>query len=402
MKRPLITGPRILLALLLLAVAAAVTFALRKPPVAVEIAEVSRGPLTVTVDDLGETRVRDLFVVSAPVTGRLLRVPLKPGTAVTPRATVLARIQPMQPAPLDARAYAQAQAEVRSLDDRLAADREKISELRAELAFAERDFARTSDLSSRGFISKASLDRARSARDRGRAAVAEAVRSAEATAHNLEAARAALLSSTSASNGEAPVNVTSPVAGYILQVPQESERTVAAGTPLVEIGDPKKLEIVADLLSSDAVRVKPGAAVLIEDWGGERALNGRVRLVEPYGFTKVSALGVEEQRVNVVIDFIEPFDAIQRLGHGYRATVRIVTWSAPNILKVPISALFRSGGEWSVFTVDSEGRARLKKVMVGHMNDSSAEVLGGLSAGEKVLLHPSDKVRDGIKVAQRT
>ncbi|GAA3908540.1 HlyD family efflux transporter periplasmic adaptor subunit [Sphingomonas limnosediminicola] len=402
MKRPLITGPRILLALLLLAVAAAVTFALHKPPVAVEIAEVSKGPLTVTVDDLGETRVRDLFVVSAPVTGRLLRVPLKPGTAVTPRATVLARIQPMQPAPLDARAYAQAQAEVRSLDDRLAADREKISELRAELAFAERDFARTSDLSSRGFISKASLDRARSARDRGRAAVAEAVRSAEATAHNLEAARAALLSSTSASNGEAPVNVTSPVAGYILQVPQESERTVAAGTPLVEIGDPKKLEIVADLLSSDAVRVKPGAAVLIEDWGGERALNGRVRLVEPYGFTKVSALGVEEQRVNVVIDFIEPFDAIQRLGHGYRATVRIVTWSAPNILKVPISALFRSGGEWSVFTVDSEGRARLKKVMVGHMNDSSAEVLGGLSAGEKVLLHPSDKVRDGIKVAQRT
>lgn len=402
MKRPLFTGPRILLALLILAAAGAAMVALRRPPVAVEIGEVSKGPLTVTVDDLGETRVRDMFVVSAPVTGQLLRVPLKPGTAVTPRATVLAKIQPMQPAPLDARAYAQAQAEVRSIDDRLSADREKISELRAELALAERDFARTSDLSSRGFVSKASLDRARSARDRGRAAVAEAVRSAEATAHNLEAARAALLSSAAAPKGETPVNVTSPVAGYILRVPQESERAVVAGTPLVEIGDPRQLEIVTDLLSSDAVRVKPGAAVLIEDWGGERALKGRVRLVEPYGFTKVSALGVEEQRVNVIIDFVEPFEAIQRLGHGYRATVHIVTWSAPDVVKVPISALFRTGGEWSVFTVDREGRASLKKVRVGHMNDQEAEVLGDLTIGARVLLHPSDKVRNGVKVAERT
>ena len=401
MIRSLVTGPRILLALLLLVLVASVTFALRKPAVPVDIGEVSRGPMTVTIDDLGETRVRDLYVVSAPVTGQLLRVPLKPGTLVVPRSTILTNIQPMQPAPLDARAYAQAQAQVRSLEDRLSAERARISETRAELALAERDFSRTSDLAGRGFVSKASLDRARSARDRGRAAVAEAGRSAEATAHDLEAARAALLGSATRAKGEPPVDVTSPVGGYVLRVPQESERAVVAGTPLVEIGDPRQLEMVADVLSSDAVRVTPGAPVLIEDWGGERPLKARVRLVEPYGFMKVSALGVEEQRVNVIIDFAEPLGAIQRLGHGYRATVRIVTWSAPQILKLPISALFRAGEEWSVFTIDSESRARLKKVAVGHMNAEEAEVLRGLNLGERVLLHPSDKVGDGVKVARR-
>jgi HlyD family secretion protein len=229
-----------------------------------------------------------------------------------------------------------------------------------------------------------------------------AARSADATAHNLESARAALLGSATAAKGESPLSVTSPVGGFILRVPQESERAVVAGTPLVEIGDPKQLEIVTDLLSGDAVRVKAGAPVLIEDWGGERPLHGRVRLVEPYGFTKISALGVEEQRVNVIVEFTEPLGAIQRLGHGYRATVRIVTWSAPDVLKVPISALFRTGGQWSVFTVDREGRARQQKITIGHMNDREAEVLGGLSGGQKVLLHPSDKVRDGVKVAERT
>lgn len=402
MKRSLFTGPRILLATLIVAVAAAVTFALRTPPVAVEEGEVTKGPLTVTIDDLGETRVRDLFIVSAPVTGRLLRVPVKPGTAVVPHVTLLAQIEPMQPAPLDARGYAQAQASVRSLEDRLAGDRERIAEARAELALAERDFARTSELANRGFVSKASLDRATSARDRDRAAVAETVKSAEVTAHNLESARASLLSSATSSKGEAPVNVTSPVGGYVLRVPQESERAVVAGTSLVEVGDPRQLEMVTDLLSSDAVRVKPGAPVSVEDWGGDRPLHGRVRLVEPYGFTKVSALGVEEQRVNVIIDFLEPFEALQRFGHGYRATVRIVTWSAPNVVEVPISALFRTTGKWSVFTVDQHARAHLKPVSIGHMNDEAAEVLGGLTPGTRVLLHPSDKVSDGVKVAERS
>ena len=402
MKKKLFTGPRILLALFVMVLAAAITFAIRKPAVPVDIGQASKGSMTATVDDLGETRVRDLYVVSAPVTGQLLRVPLKPGTPVVPHATVLARIQPMEPAPLDARAYSQAQAEVRQLEDRLAADRSRVTELRAQLTFSERDFARVDSLAGRGFVSQSSMDRARSARDRDKAALNLAIRAADATAHNLESAKAALLVSGTTEKGSGAVSVTSPVRGYVLRVPQESERAVVAGTPLVEIGDPKQLEMVTDLLSSDAVRIKAGAPVVIEDWGGEHPLKGRVRLVEPYAFTKVSALGVEEQRVNVVIDFTEPLEAIQRMGHGYRATVRIVTWSAPEVLKVPISALFRSGGKWSVFTVDRDNRARLKKVTIGHMNDREVEVLGGLQPSEKVLLHPSDKVGDGVKVAGRT
>lgn len=402
MKKRLFTGPRILFALFIVVIAGAMTFALRKPAVPVDIGTAARGAMMATVDDLGETRVRDLYVVSAPVTGQLLRVPLKPGTPVVPHETVLARIQPMEPAPLDARAYSQAQAEVRQLEDRLSADRSRVTELRAQLSFSERDFARVDSLAGRGFVPQASLDRARAARDRDRAALNMAIRAADATAHNLESAKAALLVSGTALKGSGAVSVTSPVRGYVLRVPQESERAVVAGTPLVEIGDPRQLEMVTDLLSSDAVRVSAGAPVLIEDWGGEHPLRGRVRLVEPYAFMKVSALGVEEQRVNVVIDFTEPLEAIKRLGHGYRATVRIVSWSAPEVLKVPISALFRMGGQWSVFTVDRDNRARVRKVAIGHMNDQEVEVLGGLNAGEKVVLHPSDKVGDGTKVAGRT
>jgi HlyD family secretion protein len=402
MKKRLFTGPRILLALFVLVLATATTFALRKPAVPVDVGQASTGSMTATVDDLGETRVRDLYVVSAPVTGQLLRVPLKPGTPVVPNATLLARIQPMEPAPLDARAYYQAQAEVRQLEDRLSADRSRVSELRAQLSFSQRDFARVDSLASRGFVSQSGLDRARAARDRDMAALNQAIGAADATVHSIESAKAALLVSGTTKKGSGAVSVTSPVRGYVLRVPQESERAVVAGTPLVEIGDPKQLEMVTDLLSSDAVRVRAGAPVVIEDWGGEHPLKGRVRLVEPYAFMKISALGVEEQRVNVVIDFTEPSEAIQRLGHGYRATVRIVTWSAPQVLKVPISALFRAGGQWSVFTVDRDNRARLRKVAIGHMNDQEVEVLGGLQPSEKVLLHPSDKVGDGVKVAERT
>jgi HlyD family secretion protein len=395
------TGPRILLTLLVAAVAIAVFVALREPAVNVEIGQAQRGTLVVTIDDLGETRVTNLYVVSAPITGQLLRVPLKPGAQVVPRSTVLGRIQPVEPSPLDARAYAQAVAEIRSLQSQLSAAQSRVSQSRAEQILAEREFTRASDLAGRGFVSRANVDRARAARDRSRAAFAEANQTVAATAQSLQAARSSLLVAGTKAKGAGAVDVTSPVAGFILRVPQESERVVVAGTPLVEVGDPDRLEIVTDLLSADAVRVRPGADVLIEDWGGERPLKGRVRLVEPYGFTKISSLGVEEQRVNVVIDFAEPREAWLRLGHGYRATVRIVTSAAPNVLKVPISAIFRTGREWSVFVIDSGGRARLKMVKASRMNDEEAEIVSGLAVGERVILHPSDKVEDGVRVRER-
>jgi HlyD family secretion protein len=191
------------------------------------------------------------------------------------------------------------------------------------------------------------------------------------------------------------------VTGYVLRVPQESERVVIAGTPVAEIGDPERLEMVTDLLSADAVRVRPGAAVSIEDWGGDRPLHGRVRLVEPYGFLKISALGVEEQRVNVIIDFAEPRQAWSRLGHGYRATVRIAVWSTPDAVRIPVSALFRSGRDWTVFVMDEAGRARLRRIEIGPMNDEMAIVRRGARPGERVILHPSDRVRDGARVRAR-
>lgn len=400
--RKIITGPRVVGALVLVVLAATLFFLLRKPALEVEIAEVTRGPLAVTVDDLGETRVKDLYVVAAPVTGQLLRVPLKPGDPVTARSTLIARIQPAEPGPLDARTAAEAEARVRALEAQLAAARTRIAEARAEQSLAEREFGRLAALAPRGFASQAALDRARMTRDRSRALAAETAQSAAAARQSLEAARATLMTATMQGGGRGAVSITSPVSGHVLRVPQESERVVVAGTPLAEIGDPDQLELVTDLLSADAVRVKPGAPVAIEAWGGDRLLRGRVRLVEPFGFTKISALGVEEQRVNVVIDFVDPREAWRRLGHGYRATVRVETWRAPDAVQVPIGALFRSQGQWSVFVVGGDGRAHLRRVVLGPMNEETAAVREGLARGDRVITHPSDRIRDGVKVKTRT
>lgn len=397
-----ITGQRIIGALLVAALAVTLFFLLRTPAVEAEIATVSRGPMQVTIDDLGETRVTDLYAVSAPVTGELLRVPLKPGDPVTAGETVLARIRPAEPAPLDARASAQAEANVRSLLAELAGMHALVAEARAQDALAQRELARIEPLTRRGFVAEATLDHARSQRDQATAALTRAVRTAEATAQRLEAARAALIVPGRPGRGRGPVAVRSPVSGDVLRVPQESERVVVAGTTIVEIGNPQALEIVTDLLSADAVQVRPGSPVSIEGWGGARPLAGRVRLVEPYGFLKISALGVEEQRVNVVIDFNEPRQAWSRLGHGYRATVRIATWSARSVTRVPIGALFRSGTRWSVFVADPTGRARLRRIEIGHLNDEVAEVRAGLAEGERVILHPGEGIADGVAVRPRS
>lgn len=402
MKARLITGPRVIGGLLLAALALAIFFALREPAVPVEIAQVGRGPLTVTVDDEGETRVADLYVVSAPIAGRLLRVPLKPGDPVVAGKTVLARLQPVDPDLLSSRRYAEARGTIRSLEAQRASAEARVREVRAARQLALLDFSRAEQLSRQGFVSRATLDRARATRDQSRAAVAEAEQAVDALHHELEVARAQLITPGSGGSGLGAVTVTSPVGGTVMRVPQESERVVLSGTPLVEIGDPDRLEIVTDLLSADAVRVRKGALVLIESWGGDAPLKGRVRLVEPFGFTKFSALGVEEQRVNVVIAFAEPRAAWARLGHGYRVIVRIVVSSTSDAVRLPLGALFRTGNRWSVFVVDGEGKARLVHVGIGRMNDEMAEVLKGLRPGQKVIVHPGDQVVDGRRVEQRS
>lgn len=397
MTRKLFTGPRLIGAMIAVVLAIAVYVATRTPAIEVEVAEVTRGPMSTSVDDLAETRVRDLYLVSAPVAGELLRVPLKPGARVVAGETLLARIRPAAPGALDARTLAQAEANVRALDAQAGAAAAELDAAFAALDLAERQLARVAALRQKGFVAQAALDTARAERDRVRAVARSARERVTAARRSVDAARAALIVPGDGGGGRGLVEVRAPVSGHVLTVPQESMRVVAAGTPLVTVGDPANLELVTDLLSADAVQVRPGAAVSIEDWGGARPLAGKVRLVEPYGFLKVSALGVEEQRVNVVIDFAEPATAWAQLGHGFRATVRISTWTAPDAVRVPISALFRAGNGWRLFRV-RDGRAEPAAVQVGRMSDEWAQLLGGVGPGERVILHPGDAIEPGTRV----
>lgn len=398
MVHRLVTGPRIVTVLIVVVLVGAFWFMLRKPALGVETAQVVRAPLVVTVDDLAESRVKDLYTVSAPVTGELLRVPLKSGAEVVQGRTLLADLQPVQPNPVDSRSYAQTVATIASLQAQLAAAQARVQEARAAEVLARNDFARVDQLIAKGFVSRARHDEARAALDQARAARTAAASGEAAALHSLQAEQAVLTRGTHAAPGQA-ISVTSPVSGRVLRVLQESRRPVVAGTPLIEIGDPGRLEVVADLLSTDAVKVKPGARVLIDAWGGDRPLEGRVRLIEPYGFTKISALGVEEQRVNVIIDLAEPRVAWERLGHGYRVTARIELWSGSEVTRVPVDALFREGNGWAAFVVDKGKKARRVAVKVGHMSDEAAEVLEGLRPGDRVILHPSEKVVPGLRVA---
>lgn len=385
------------------ALAAVLVFTLWPRPVPVDLGAVQRGPLMVTVEEEGVTRVRDVFVLSAPIGGRLRRIEHEVGDDVTAGKTVVARIEPADPYFLDVRTEAQAEAAMRVAEAARDLAKAELERAKAELAFAEAELKRARELIRRDHISERSLDEAERGQRTARAALEEAKARLTMRDFELDQARATLLSPAQAREDQAPcecVPIYSPVDGQILRILHESEGVVAAGEPLVEIGDPRDLEIVVDLLSPDAVTVRPGQRVIIEDWGGVEALAGRVRRVEPYGFTKVSALGIEEQRVNVIIDFTDPPEHWKHLGHGYRVEVRIVTLEEPDVLKVPLGALFRDGRQWAVFA-DDDGRARRRDVSVGHIAGLDAEVLSGLEDGTRVVLYPSDRVRDDTRIAAR-
>ena len=392
----LLTDRRLLLSTVV--IGGLIAIALWPSAVTVDLAPVSRGPLVVTIDEEGRTRVRDRFVVAAPVTGRVLRIELEPGDRVT-RGDVVARLQPESPPLLDVRMRAEANAAVDSTQASLGHARAEEQRARAALAQAQRDLARTRRLTAAGVTTTQDLE----AREADALVAEEAVNAAafavRAASAEVERAKARVGTSVSARGGGAVV-VKSPADGVVLQRLRESESVVPAGEPLIEIGDPTQIEIVTDLLSTDAVRVRPGARAMIEQWGGETALAATVRRIEPAGFTKVSALGVEEQRVNVVLDFVDGGEECASLGDAYRVETRIVLWEAPNVLKVPTNALFRDNTQWAVYVV-SGGRARRTIVEIGHQTAQEAEVLDGLSEGANVIVHPGDLVRDGARIANQ-
>jgi HlyD family secretion protein len=382
-----------------LVIAALVVWSLRPEPIAVDLAIVERGELVVTIDDEGETRVSDVYVVSAPVAGRVERITLNVGDEVIANETVLAHFQPQDPALLDIRSLSEAQAGVGYAE----AD---LSRAAAELDYARRELRRAEQLAKQGTISVTSLDKAQLAARSALANVNQANAALTKRRADLETARAAMASAGN-SNARDPkityIPVRTPVSGKVLKRMQESAGLLAAGTPLLEIGDPAKLEIVTDLLSTDAVQVTAGDEAIIDDWGGP-ALKGVVRRVEPFGFTKVSALGVEEQRVNVIIDFVSSYQKWKTLGHGYRVMTRIVTLREPNTLKVPVGALFRVGADWAVFVNEGDtegGTARLRTVKVGARNTLYAQILDGVREGDRVIVHPSNDVADGLRLKVR-
>ncbi|MBX3376115.1 MAG: HlyD family efflux transporter periplasmic adaptor subunit [Phycisphaeraceae bacterium] len=391
----------LVLILFLLGAVAALTYALWPASVPVDLARVERGPLRTTVDEDGKTRLKERYIVSAPLAGRLSRVTLREGDAVTAGQTILATIDPMDPSLLDPRALAEATARVRAAEAALERAGAAVRRAAAAQELAQSELARLREATAKGAGSTQELQRAL-AEDVIRREELRAVGfDRDIASFELEQARAALLhSSGEPSQASVRFDITAPVSGRVLRVIQESAAVVTAGSPLIEVGDPTDLELVIDVLSTDAVAIRPGAQVSIEHWGGEAPLSGHVRLVEPAAFTKFSALGVEEQRVNVIIDLDDAPEARPTLGDGYRVEARIVTWESPDTIKVPTSALFRTQKSWAVFLAD-RGRAVTREVALGRRNADEAQVLSGLEPGDTVVAYPGDKVRDGVRIAPR-
>ena len=370
-------------------------------PIPVDLARVERGPMQVTLDHEGRTRVPQRYVVSAPVPGRVLRIELEPGDRVRAGETVVATFLPAASTLLDARTRTELAARVKGAEAALARARAERDRVRTEAEFAASERDRARRLESLGLVT----EQARKAAEADAAARARAQEAAEsavtAALHDLEATRAALLEpagGTGRPRGPA-LSLKAPIDGVVLRRLRESEATVPQGEPLLELGDTSSLEVIADYLSTDAVQIKPGMPVSIEQWGGE-PLRGRVERVEPAGFLKVSALGVEEQRVWVVIALEETTAAREALGDGYRVETRVVVWEKPDAIAVPVSSLFRRGEQWAVFAVEAE-RARIREVRVGQRNGIRAEIVSGLRPGEEVVVHPPDTLEDGARVTAR-
>ena len=384
-------------------IVAGLAYAFKPVSVPVDLVKVVRAPLVVTVDEEAETRIRDVYVLSAPVTGVALRIEAEVGDVVTTGKSVLAEIEPVDPSFLDVRTESELRAELKAAEAAEALARAEVAEAEAELEFAAGERERTRKLFAAGHISERKRDDAERIYKARRAALDTTAAQLMRRRFEIEQAQARLATpeqSKLRKENCGCVPVIAPVSGRVLRVLHESEGVVQAGTPLVEIGDPQNLEVVADYLSTDAVKIKPGNVVIIEEWGGPNSLNGRVLRVEPYGFMKVSAMGIEEQRVNVIIDLTDEPEVWSDLGHGFRVEIKVVLARQESALLVPLTALFRHKGDWSVF-VEREGRAELQSVEVGLRSKLEAEIISGLGVDDNIVRHPSSRVGPGTRIQAR-
>lgn len=409
----------ILRAAALAMLAAALAWAFWPRPAVVDVAAVTRGPMLVTIDEDGRTRIRERYVVSAPLAGRMLRIQLHPGDPVAAGCTVVAAIEPTDPAMLDARSRAEAEARLGAAEAARGQAVPRLERARTQHHFAAADLRRVRQM----FEKRSATGRELDAAEEKERTTHQELRAAEFAVRiadfERDLAQAALQHTRPATAAEAPdgsasrsaaafsgrggmrFEIHSPIDGRVLRVLQESSTVVTAGARLLEVGDPTDLEVEIDVLSRDAVRMKPGDRVLLEDWGGGGApLTARVRLVEPAAFTKVSSLGVEEQRVYVVADFVDPPQNRATLGDAYRVEARVVVWESDDVLKVPAGALLRHDRGWAVFTL-AGGRVQLRPVTLGQRNATEAEVLAGLAAGETLIQYPSDRIRAGVRAVAR-
>jgi HlyD family secretion protein len=389
------------LALALAALLAALVWGFWPAPQPVEVTRVVQAPMSVTVSEEGRTRVKDRFVISAPVAGYLQRIQLDVGDAVE-KGQTLATMEPLRPEVLDPRSRARAEAQVAAAYAALKGAEEKLEAARATTKFAQAEYAREKKLEADALVAEGVLDEAETHARQARAEQRSAEFTVEVARFDLEAARTALQYSI-AGNGEAAletVALRAPVASRVLNIHHKSEGVVATGEDLLEIGDPAALEVAIDVLSADAVRIQPGGSVKFSRWGGDSSLDGLVRIIEPTGFTKISALGVEEQRVWVIADLTSPHEEWQQLGDGYRVEANFILWQDEAVLQVPASALFRHAEGWAVFAV-ADGKARLTNVITGHTNGLTTEVVSGLVIGDVVITHPDDRIEDGVRVAMQ-
>lgn len=385
-----------LLILGLLGAALAAVLALRPLPVTVDVARAIRAPLVVTIEETGQTRVKDRYLVSAPTLGRLARITLEPGDTVQEGQT-LAELSPSLSPLLDARTKSESEARLGAALSALSRAQAEQSRIQTARDQAARDLDKTKSLVASGALPTNDLEQAEFALRLRNDELASAQFAVKVASEEARMARAALDGRTRDGTADGHIDVLSPISGKVLTVHQKSAAVVQPGTPLLDIADPTQLEAIVDLLTTDAVAIKPGMPVEILGWGGDRTLPGRVQEIEPAAFTKPSALGVDEQRVNVIIALGEPRDQWAMLGDGYHVEVRLILWQGENVNQLPLGAVFRHGGGWATFKVE-EGKARLTPIVVGHRGETEIEVVSGIEPGEMVIVHPGDRVKEGVRV----